>query len=207
MIKSFTCKNFKNINVDGLEFGKINILIGPNNVGKSNFIQGLSFLSQMLKCKTSEENESCFWKYLQDCGWSKILNRSSKDSQISFKWDIELDNQPLSYEFEFNIGKTLEDFRIENENLTSAEIVGNKEPYNYFVCHKQVNGKGKFSTATKRGESNNRISFSLKNNETIIRQFKDILIDNNQVYADKTVRNKVATLVKNLENYFLNFYI
>lgn len=36
MIKKFSCSNFRNINASDLEFAKINILIGPNNSGKSN---------------------------------------------------------------------------------------------------------------------------------------------------------------------------
>ena len=35
MIKKFSCQNFRNISASELEFAKINILIGPNNSGKS----------------------------------------------------------------------------------------------------------------------------------------------------------------------------
>lgn len=48
MINKFSCKNFRNINAENLEFEKINILIGPNNSGKSNFIKALTFYSEML---------------------------------------------------------------------------------------------------------------------------------------------------------------
>ena len=43
MIKKFSCHNFRNINASNLEFAKINILIGPNNSGKSNFIKATNF--------------------------------------------------------------------------------------------------------------------------------------------------------------------
>ena len=36
MITKFSCHNFRNINKENLEFEKINILIGPNNSGKTN---------------------------------------------------------------------------------------------------------------------------------------------------------------------------
>lgn len=49
MIKRFSCRNFRNIDATDLEFEKINILIGPNNSGKSNFIKALTFFSEMLK--------------------------------------------------------------------------------------------------------------------------------------------------------------
>lgn len=43
MINKFSCHNFRNIQAEDLEFEKINILIGPNNSGKSNFIKALTF--------------------------------------------------------------------------------------------------------------------------------------------------------------------
>ena len=48
MIQNFSCKNFRNITAENLSFEKINILIGPNNSGKTNFIRALTFLAEML---------------------------------------------------------------------------------------------------------------------------------------------------------------
>lgn len=59
MIKRFTCRNFRNINAENLEFAKINILIGPNNSGKSNFIKALTFFSEMLKKNDSLIAQAC----------------------------------------------------------------------------------------------------------------------------------------------------
>ena len=41
MINKFSCKNFKNVNVSNIEFSKINILIGPNNSGKTTIIEAI----------------------------------------------------------------------------------------------------------------------------------------------------------------------
>ena len=43
MLTRFTCTNYKNLDAD-VELGPINVLIGPNNSGKSNFLEALSFL-------------------------------------------------------------------------------------------------------------------------------------------------------------------
>lgn len=48
MITKFSCHNFRNINKENLEFEKINILIGPNNSGTTNFIKAIPFFQ---KCK------------------------------------------------------------------------------------------------------------------------------------------------------------
>ena len=48
MIEQFSCSNFRNVKADKLKFGRINLLIGPNNAGKSNFIRALSFAANMV---------------------------------------------------------------------------------------------------------------------------------------------------------------
>ena len=48
MIRSFSCDNFRNVFCKDLEFARINILIGANNAGKSNFISALSFMRDLV---------------------------------------------------------------------------------------------------------------------------------------------------------------
>ncbi len=48
MIRSFSCNNFRNVVCKDLEFERVNILIGSNNAGKSNFIRSLSFAANMV---------------------------------------------------------------------------------------------------------------------------------------------------------------
>ena len=45
MLKKFFVQNYKNvITNDPLVFNKLNIFIGPNNSGKSNFIEAMTYL-------------------------------------------------------------------------------------------------------------------------------------------------------------------
>lgn len=46
MIKEFSCHNFRNIQAEKLEFEKINILLGPNNSGKSNLVKAMTFFQK-----------------------------------------------------------------------------------------------------------------------------------------------------------------
>ena len=48
MINKFSVRNFRNVNVKDIEFNRINILIGPNNSGKTNFIKALTFFANMI---------------------------------------------------------------------------------------------------------------------------------------------------------------
>lgn len=43
MVKEFTCHNFQNIDANELGLSQVNILIGSNNSGMSNFIRALTF--------------------------------------------------------------------------------------------------------------------------------------------------------------------
>ena len=49
MIKKLVIENFKSLEKIELELDKFNVLIGPNSSGKSNILQAISFLSEMLE--------------------------------------------------------------------------------------------------------------------------------------------------------------
>lgn len=47
MISRFYAKNYRGLQMDALELGRVNLFIGPNNSGKSNLFGALSFLFDM----------------------------------------------------------------------------------------------------------------------------------------------------------------
>ena len=86
MIKKFNCNNFRNISCNDLEFDKINILIGANNAGKSNFIRALSFAANMVSNAPSEN--SGFLSEIKRNGWSAALKKNSEIPEFQFSWDL-----------------------------------------------------------------------------------------------------------------------
>lgn len=209
MIKKFSCSNFRNINASDLEFAKINILIGPNNSGKSNFIKALTFFSEMIK-KSEEGNlKSAFLNAISRNGWEHILNNSADErSSIDFAWELDLDNEPVRYKFSFSTGSTVEQCQILLEELnaisTSAQY---DEEYNYFRCHEPKLGNGYFSSAIQKGQHNCRLPFSVDNKDTLMMQFKDILLENKQLYGSETVRVDIAHLLYKIQKYFEGFHV
>lgn len=209
MIKKFSCSNFRNINASDLEFAKINILIGPNNSGKSNFIKALTFFSEMIK-KSEEGNlKSAFLNAISRNGWEHILNNSADErSSIDFAWELDLDNEPVRYKFSFSTGSTVEQCQILLEELnaisTSAQY---DEEYNYFRCHEPKLGNGYFSSAIQKGQHNRRLPFSVDNKDTLMMQFKDILLENKQLYGSETVRVDIAHLLYKIQKYFEGFHV
>ena len=70
MIKKFECMNFRNVSTKPLEFERINILIGSNNSGKSNFIKALSFAAGMMN--NSKDEVTGFLSELKRNGWYSV---------------------------------------------------------------------------------------------------------------------------------------
>lgn len=102
MISRFSCHNFRNIQADNLEFEKINILIGPNNSGKSNFIKAITFFSEMLKNAGEGSLRSAFLNAVARNGWDHSLDKHADDNTpIDFSWDICVNGEPVRYRFLF----------------------------------------------------------------------------------------------------------
>lgn len=207
MISRFSCHNFRNIQADALEFEKINILIGPNNSGKSNFIKAITFFSEMLKNAGKGSLKSAFLDAVARNGWDHSLYKHAEENTpIDFAWDICLNGEPVRYKFSFVVGESPEKCNIWLEELNAVEL---KERYdkefNYFRCHDSKFGQGFFSTAIKTGTRNRRLSFAVDSKETLIMQFKDILLKNQSIYGNELIRVNIAQLLYELQKYFEGF--
>ena len=179
MIKKFTCKNFRNIDAEDLRFERINILIGPNNSGKTNFIKALSFYSDMLRNAQSGSLKTAFLNAVSRNGWEHAHNKyTPKDQPIEFSWEIDMNGEPVCYKFAYSVGNTIEECNIVFEELNSENLL--QEPYpdkfNFFRCYEDGIGTVFFSTAIKKGQKNKRLSFELNSKEILSMQFKDILL-------------------------------
>ena len=209
MIKEFSCHNFRNIQAEKLEFEKINILLGPNNSGKSNFIKAMTFFSEMLKNENEGNLKSAFLNAVSRNGWGHILNKQVTPGEpISFSWKIDLNGKPVSYRFAFTVGDSIENCNIILEELNAAEhTTAYKKDFNYFRCHDAKIGTGNFSTAIQKGYTNKRLSFKVDSKETIIMQFKDILLNNKQIYGNELIRVNIAQMLYDLQKYFEGFSV
>ena len=206
MIKNFSCKNFRNVNVNNLKFSRINILIGPNNSGKTNFIKALSFCADMMNCSERLIGDSAFQTLVYRHGMGDMFNKftDDKSKEISMEWKIDLENKKkVKYNFCFNTGNQLKDFFITRERLDDCCKTSNrKKAFNYFTCNEKQ-GEGYISKAVDKGETNVRMHFNIPQNDTILKQFDKIRLENKAIYESS---EKQVGMIQMLQNYFNKYY-
>lgn len=208
MIEKFSCKNFRNIKAEDLVFEKLNILIGPNNSGKSNFIKAITFFSEMLKNAEKGNLKSSFLNAVARNGWEHLLfNKVTEREPIELSWDIDLGGKKYIYKFFFEVGNSVENCNIVLEELNSDKNFKYEEVFNYFRCHDGKIGKGNFSTAIAKGRPNRRLRFNINSKESIVMQFKDILLKNKEIYGKDLIRGNIGDILYELSKYFSGFNV
>ena len=209
MIQKFTCHNYRNIHVDDLSLERLNLFIGPNNSGKSNFIRAISFLGSMLKEPGAGSNRSAFLNTVKRYGWEHMHNNETPDYEpIDFSWKFNLGGSNYEYNLSFAVGEDRKDNHIVFEELNSGDVDERyDEKYHFFSCHGQTAGEGYFSTSTKKGSKNHHMPFLLNDQDSLLSQFKDILLENKSIYAHDDVRVKIADLLSAMKHYFINMQL
>ena len=205
MIKEFTCSNFRNVEVDHLKFSRINLLIGPNNAGKSNFIRALSFSANMINGVGADT--SGFLAEVRRNGSYEILNHTSEYKEVNLKWEIALKRQEVDYSLRFHLDKNESECYIEKESLDSAmPLRGYEQPFNFFRFHDEKPGYGMFSTAHQRGRQNSRVHVKASRTETGLLQFDKLLIQNQDLLKASYIRNTTFTMLEEMKQYFSRFF-
>lgn len=205
MIKNFHCCGFRNVTCD-IELSRINILIGPNNAGKSNFIRALSFAANMVSNAPTESTG--FFSELKRNGWNSIKNRRLNLPTFKLVWDLELSNIPsVKYTLSANVGKRREDDYITEESLDSNETrQGYSKPYNYFICHTEELGIGEFSTAGIKNTRNKRIRTKVDIHESVLLQMDKLFFESKELFSLPFVRDDIRDVLDLMREYFKEFY-
>lgn len=78
MLTSIRIQNFRSIRDASVKLGQVNLFIGPNNSGKSNFLKGINFLANALRLYPNISSNS-------DSEVNEVLPRFSKDTYNKIK--------------------------------------------------------------------------------------------------------------------------
>jgi len=88
MLKKLYIHNFKSFWHSHFEFGKVNCLIAPNNTGKSNLIEAIEFIDNLLFSRDTQDYNHNF---------KELTNYRHDESNIKFELEFELENKVLVY--------------------------------------------------------------------------------------------------------------
>lgn len=101
-IESISINNYKNIIVDNLILSNFNVIVGPNNSGKSNFIQILSFLNHVINGSIDEIMTEFRNGFFKDFGEIKPSYVEKKKGTISVS--IKFLETETKIQYQYNIG-------------------------------------------------------------------------------------------------------
>lgn len=144
-IEKISVKNYKNIQADNLELSNFNIIVGPNNSGKSNFVQILSFLNFIINGPSNDVEIGFnrgffghFGRIIPD-----NINSLPGSTVIALEF-VDSDNE-VQYSYSIEIGWKFDESK--NRKGEISEIVNEKFEY------KNIHNTGPSKTIFKRVKS------------------------------------------------------
>lgn len=179
MLRSFSAQRYRNVEIQDLELARVNLLVGPNNAGKSTFIDAIGFFASLLLDPTAK---SGFLDAVDRRGRGDLLDRGTQPpGEVNMKWSLSSKaSTDLTYELGFRIGASDDfpgAFYITREELRFAEPnKGNTAPFRFFDCHTTVPGKGQFSVKDSAGKSK-LLTLDVDQKDTVFRQITGLLKD------------------------------
>lgn len=141
-LNHFTLKGFKNILEADLAFNDINVIIGPNNSGKSNFIQSISFVNFVINSASTDDLMKFFSEGLSGTHFGEIvpisdmLINDTNEFNLSFNFRYSNSNTNRVFNYQLDI-EGLEKFgevqyKIVKESLDAKEVNKPGKPESIF---------------------------------------------------------------------------
>ncbi len=149
-------KNFKNIAVrNGFRLNNLNVFIGPNGCGKSNYISALEFLRRALAPAASWEGGSLDpGQILTALGETRILSgHLSMPDTVCLGYEFELNQYPEGLRYDLALAVTSSGVSVSTEYLSDAVA----DPFYYFKCHERHKGTCVVSVYDSPGDSRTRL--------------------------------------------------
>jgi len=207
MLHRFSAKRYRQLDVDGLELGRLNLLVGPNNAGKSTLVKAIRFAEDLL---ARPHQGSEFHEVLNVEGRGDMLDRASAvpgDIELAWTFSPVPGDAPTTYELGFKVGKT-EDFPsgfyLAKERLEDAGRAGGAGASALsFEAHSPVPGQGSITLAKRAGEPLT-FSFSAYPHDTVLAQRITPGTDAMRFYTE--VSPALERVTRELKSYFGGFH-
>lgn len=178
MLKKFCVQNFRALLNEEMEFGTVNLFLGPNNCGKTTLIEAVLFLPRMVS-KEIAPKRTAFLDFIDGNGWDEIPNRAQSSRSVKMKYTLDAPewSNPLVYDMSFEAGQKLDiphGFYISRESLMYENA---QEGYDQSFCFfkRESSDTGRFSV--KRSGKKEFPPLALKKDESVFRQDEELLKD------------------------------
>lgn len=161
MLGFLSTKNYKNLSEETTNLSNLNIFIGSNASGKSNFIACLQFLKNCLTATDQTRGVSGFEDASAKIGADKILDvtvNSPAKVNLAYGFSSDLLNTSLEdnskvLDLRLSIERQRAKVTIADERLYSGKTLAEKDsPFYYYKFHEQEVGKGVVSVYDAPGQ-------------------------------------------------------
>ncbi|MEM0171812.1 MAG: AAA family ATPase [Conexivisphaerales archaeon] len=130
MIKKIEIENYKSFGEKTeIKLGKFNVLVGPNNSGKSNFLDFLSFVRELIEGSISSA-------LTKRGGYKSVVFNSEESKDIYFLIEAEIAGEKLTYSAQINKDNRapLESLKLNGQDL----IIGKNGEGRYWNEEKKM---------------------------------------------------------------------
>jgi predicted ATPase len=224
IIRFLTTNNYKNLHLDpSVNLNNLNIFIGSNGSGKSNFISCLKFLKDCLIAIPDENRGvSSFEDAVAKFGGDKILDVNVESpakvsiaycfSQINQTGNLQKDSAILDFKLYIDRQKVRaslsEEYLYGGEDL--QETSSSKQPFYYYELHERELGQGFLYVNNSPGQESTQVQLldNIPTNSLGLLTIP-ILLENSQFPPEDTrpvykIRRKLIELISKWQFYNAN---
>ena len=204
-LEEYKLTGYKNILDADLSFQNVNVIIGANNSGKSNFIQSISFLNFLINTASTDDLENYFKNGFHKTYFRELMPTTNDLEKFPFKHKISfslkfsnsITNRIFNYFLELEVSEDLFEtsYIIKKESLDTKE---SNKPGQAISVFKRDGNKVKYgSKLTKTG-----LFEGLPSHFSVIRILKLVLNTDTKSYTDAV--NSLNSIIKTPIFYFSN---
>lgn len=204
MLQGFRVRRYRHLDAEDLRFKRINLLIGPNNAGKTSLIRAIRFAADLL----NPSERSAFLDALDSRGRGDLLDRDAKvPGTIELKWEMQTEPQEpaLTYELAFRVADSRDfpdGFWITHERLGFSEATpGKPSPFQFFWRDAKTPATVNFAVHDRAGHSRH-LSAEVSTKDAVFQQVGELLKDP-RFYQEYYAR--FDKVVRDLKEYFSGF--
>jgi predicted ATPase len=157
-LEKLKIKGFKNIREAELDIGNFNVIVGPNNSGKSNLLRVISFLNFILNESNDEVKEQFdqgFWNTDFGSVMPAYIKNPTKDKKGEIEFDLDFSDTVSNKQFKYQLALGW-NF---SSNTYMTKYYFKNEVLKYRVIGKTGPSSKVFSRTTKNIKSNSVVDF------------------------------------------------